>query len=82
MGLVLGESVLLLLLGAVLGLAIATAVVAGVRLKLGPTVPMLPLAGTTWLRGLTFAALIGLSVGVMPALRGMRLRIVEALSGR
>jgi putative ABC transport system permease protein len=82
MGLVLGESVLLLLLGAVLGLAIATAVVAGVRLKLGPTVPMLPLAGSTWLRGLAFAALIGLSVGVMPALRGMRLRIVDALSGR
>jgi putative ABC transport system permease protein len=82
MGLVLGESVLLLLLGAVLGLALATAVVAGVRFKLGPTVPMLPVAGTIWLRGLTLAGIIGLAVGVMPALRGMRLRIVDALSGR
>jgi len=81
MGLVLGESILLLLLGAVLGLAIATAVVAGVRLKLGPTVPMLPVAGTIWMRGLTIAGIIGLTVGVMPALRGMRLRIVDALSG-
>ena len=82
MGLVLGESLLLLLLGAVFGLAIATAVVAGVRFKLGPTVPMLPVAGTIWLRGLTLAGIIGLTVGVMPALRGMRLRIVDALSGR
>jgi FtsX-like permease family len=63
MGLVLGESVLLLMLGAVLGLAIATAVVAGVRLKLGPTVPMLPVAGTIWLRGLTLAGIIGLVAG-------------------
>ena len=82
MALALGESVLLLLLGAVLGLAIATAVVAGVRLKLGPTVPMLPVAGTSWLRGLTLAGIIGFTIGVMPALRGMRLRIVDALSGR
>jgi putative ABC transport system permease protein len=82
MALVLGESVLLLLLGAVAGLAIATVAVSGVRLKLGPTVPMLPVAGTIWLRGLTLAILIGVAVGVMPALRGMRLRVVDALSGR
>jgi len=82
MGLVLGESVLLLLLGAVLGLAIATIVVAAVRFKLGPTVPMLPVAGSVWLRGLVLAGIIGLTVGVMPARRGMRLRIVDALSGR
>jgi putative ABC transport system permease protein len=74
MSLVLGESVLLLLLGSVLGLAIATVVVAAVRLKLGPSVPMLPVAGTIWLRGLTLAGIIGLTVGVLPALRGMRLQ--------
>jgi putative ABC transport system permease protein len=82
MGLVLGESVLLLLLGAVSGLAIATVVVATVRVKLGPSVPMLPVAGTIWFRGLMLAGLIGLIVGAMPALLGMRLRIADALSGR
>ncbi|MFN8007726.1 MAG: FtsX-like permease family protein [Terriglobia bacterium] len=82
LALVLVEAVLLLLLGAVLGLALATVVVAGVLMKLGPTVPMLPVAGSIWLRGLTLSSLIGLSVGVMPALRGMRLKVVDALSGR
>ena len=82
MGLVLVESVLLLLLGAILGLALATVVVASVRLKLGPTVPMLPVEGGIWLRGLGLSGLIGLGVGTMPALRGMRLRIADALSGR
>lgn len=82
MGLVLGESVLLLLLGAVVGLATATMVVAVIRVKLGPTVPMLPVAADSWLRGLALAMVIGLVVGAMPALRGMRLRIADALSGR
>ena len=82
MGLVLVESALLLLLGAVLGLAFATVVVASMRLKLGPTVPALPVEGAIWLRGLGLSGLIGLGVGTIPALRGMRLRIADALSRR
>ena len=35
-----------------------------------------------WTRGLMLAVLIGLVVGALPALRGMRLRIVDALAGR
>jgi putative ABC transport system permease protein len=37
---------------------------------------------TQWLRGLALAAVIGIIVGFLPARRGMRLRIVDALSGR
>jgi putative ABC transport system permease protein len=38
--------------------------------------------GPIWLRGLLLALLVGLIVGALPARRGMRLRIVDALSGR
>ncbi len=43
---------------------------------------MLPLGSRSWLEGLGLMALIGLLVGALPARRGMRLRIVDALAGR
>jgi putative ABC transport system permease protein len=82
LGLVLGESVLLLLLGGAIGLVIAGIVVGGLRAALGAQVPMMPVGGATWLRGLGLAVVIGLIVGALPARRGMRLRIIDALSGR
>jgi putative ABC transport system permease protein len=84
MGLVLGESVLLLLLGSAAGLAIATAAVAGARSMLLDSlpIPLLPIGGTVWLRGLAVAFAIGLVVGAVPALRTLRLRIVDALADR
>jgi putative ABC transport system permease protein len=82
LSLVLAESVVLLLLGGAIGLVVAGIVVGAVRASVGPAVPMLPVEGAIWLRGLALAVVIGLIVGVLPALRGMRLRIVDALSGR
>jgi putative ABC transport system permease protein len=82
LSLVLAESVLLLALGGVVGLFLSGAAVSGIRAKLGPLIPMLPVTAHTWLDGIALAILIGLLVGVLPALRGMRLRIVDALSGR
>ena len=84
MVLVLGESVLLLLLGSIAGLAIATVAVAGARSMLGDSlpIPLLPVGGTVWLRGLAFAVAIGLVVGALPALRTLRLPIVDALADR
>jgi putative ABC transport system permease protein len=79
--LVLAESVLLLLIGGAVGLAVATVVVIGVRAAVGTDVPMLPVAGSIWLRGMELAVAIGLIVGVLPAVQGMRLRIVDALAG-
>jgi putative ABC transport system permease protein len=82
LGLVLAESVLLLLLGAAVGLILAGVVVDIIRAKIGAGLPMMPIGGAIWARGLSLAVLIGLVVGALPAMRGMRLRIVDALSGR
>jgi putative ABC transport system permease protein len=82
LGLVLTESAALLLLGGATGLALASLVVGGLRTAFGNDVPMQAVGGGIWVRGLILAVLIGLIVGALPALRGMRLRIVDALAGR
>jgi putative ABC transport system permease protein len=81
LALVLAESVLLLAIGGAAGLALADLVVSVIRARLG-SIPMLPVGLTSWLQGLGLTALIGLLVGALPARRGMRLRIVDALAGR
>ena len=80
--LVLAESVALIALGGALGLALAGLAVSALTVALGGSLPLLPVGGEIWLRGLVLMVLIGLLVGVLPALRGMRLRIVDALAGR
>ncbi|MGH8231762.1 MAG: ABC transporter permease, partial [Steroidobacteraceae bacterium] len=82
LALVLAESVLLILLGGAIGLAISGIVVDAVRAAVGTSVPMTRVDAAIWLRGLAIMLLIGLLVGVLPARRGMRLRIVDALAGR
>ncbi|WP_129780118.1 ABC transporter permease [Peristeroidobacter soli] len=84
LSLVLSESVLLLLLGSALGLAIATLSVnvVGTLLSNALFIQLQPIGGAVWLRGIGVAILLGLIVGALPALRGLRLRIVDALAGR
>ena len=82
LGLVLAESVLLLLLGGSIGVAVSGIVVNVVRARLGDQLPLAPLDSAIWLSGLALMVVIGLVVGALPAVRGMRLRIVDALSGR
>lgn len=84
LALVLSESVLLLLLGGVFGLALATCAISFADLLPAASLPfpLQPVGGAVWLRGLTVAVIIGLIVGALPAIRGLRLRIVDALAGR
>jgi putative ABC transport system permease protein len=82
LALVLAEAVLLILIGGLIGLAIATVVISALQTSLGGTMPMSPVGGAIWLRGIVLMVVIGLVVGALPALRGMRLRIVDALAGR
>lgn len=82
LGLVLAESVLLVVLGGLLGLAIAAAIVPAVSAASGGLVQLPGLLGQTWGMGLALMVGIGLLVGLLPAIRGMRLNIVDALAGR
>jgi len=82
LGLVLAEAVLLILLGGLIGLALAALVVSALQASLGSSIPMSSVGAAIWLRGVVLMVGIGLLVGALPALRGMRLRIVDALAGR
>jgi putative ABC transport system permease protein len=82
LALLLVESVLLIVLGGAIGLLLAGVVVDAVRAAVGEAVPMTRVGAAIWLRGVGLMVLIGLIVGALPARRGMRLRIVDALAGR
>jgi putative ABC transport system permease protein len=82
LALVLAESTLLIVLGGAIGLMLAMLVVSALQASLGGTLPMSQIGGAIWLRGVLLMIGIGLLVGALPALRGMRLRIVDALAGR
>lgn len=79
--LVLAEAVLLVGVGGAAGMGLAALVLPVVASKsmgmLPTSVPM-----QTWLAGIALIVLIGLVVGVLPALRARRLKIVDALAGR
>ena len=80
--LVLAEAVLLLGLGAGLGMAAAAALLPAVNGSTGGRFPPLFVTETTWVLAGALALLVALAVGLPPALRARRLRIVEALAGR
>ena len=82
LGMVLAESVLLLLIGGVIGLALASVIGPIVGAGSGGALN-LPAAGlVSWLIGVGLALLFGLAVGALPALRAMRVNITDALAGR
>jgi len=78
MTIVLAESVLIMLVGGVLGLAASWALVTyGMQ---GAGLPGLYLPNGALLTGLLYIVLAGIVSGVFPALRAMRLTITDALS--
>ncbi len=80
--LVLVEAVLLIVLGGLLGMALAGAIVPIVSAASGGIINLPGIPGETWLVGLVLMVAIGLVIGTLPALRAMRLKIVDALAGR
>ncbi len=80
--LVLGESVLLVVLGGMIGLGLAAALIPIVTAATGGMIPLPGIQPQTWLIGLSLMLAIGVIVGLLPAVRGMRLNIVDALAGR
>jgi len=82
LAMVLTESVLLLLLGGMIGLGLAAVLAPGVSKGSGGMVNLPPVGAGNWALGIGLMLLIGLLVGALPAWRAMRLNIVEALAGR
>jgi len=81
LGLVLAESILLILIGGLIGIGIAAIIVPVLSGSAGGLLPNV-VRLNTWLVGLALMLAIGVVVGWLPALRGMRLQIVDALAGR
>ena len=77
LGLVLAESLVLCLLGALLGMVVAQLISLGIP----PEYPITTNAGV-WLFAAGAAVFLALAVGLPPALHAMRIRIVDALAGR
>ena len=78
LGLVLGESLVLCLLGALIGMSLATILP---PLILPPEFPIRASAAV-WLFAGGAVLVLAAAVGLPPALRAMRLKIVDALAGR
>lgn len=78
----LAEALLLIGLGALLGLGLANFSIEAISRASQGMVQMGQLQPHTWLTGLGLMLLIALVVGLLPALRGMRIHIVDALAGR
>ena len=80
--LVLGESILLVVLGGMIGLGLAALLVPIVTAATGGMIPLPGILAQTWLIGLLLMVAIGVIVGLLPAVRAMKLNIVDALAGR
>ena len=80
--LVLVESVLLIVLGGVLGMGLASVMIPVVSGASNGMIALPSIPAQTWALGLSLMVAIGLIVGALPATRAMRLKIVDALAGR
>ena len=79
--LVVAEAVLMLVLGGAIGMAAATALLPVVNGGTGGRFPPLFVGAETWMWALVLALFVALAVGLPPAWRARRLRIVDALAG-
>lgn len=82
LSLVLAEAVLLVALGGTIGLALASVLIAVLSANSNGMIQLDTVPAQTWLIGIALMLAIGLVVGLLPALRAMRLNIVDALAGR
>ena len=79
--LVLAEAVVLLLLGSGLGMLATISLLPALNSATGGRFPPLFVASSTWLIALGLAVVLALAIGLPPALRARRLKIIEALAG-
>ncbi len=77
---VFAEAAALCLMGAIAGMSLAAAALAALSSSL--QLPFRPGDPSLWLQALACALVMAFLVGVLPALRAQRLKIVDALAGR
>jgi putative ABC transport system permease protein len=82
LGMVLAESVLLLLLGGVIGIGLVSVLLPVIDEASGRMLTLPQVGASSWVLGIALAIGIGLIVGAIPAWRAMRLNLVAALAGR
>ncbi len=82
LAMVLAESVLLLVLGGVIGLSLVSLFGLILPAMSGGMITHTSVGAGSWALGLALAIAIGVVIGALPALRAMRLNIVDALAGR
>lgn len=76
---VLLESLLLALIGALIGLSLAALMLVGLKAALS-NFGISGMSPVVFAQGLAVALVLGLAVGLLPALKAMRLKIVDALN--
>ena len=81
LGFVLAEAMALCLIGGLIGLGLATLLGGMVEKATGGQF-LLPVDTFVWAIGIATIILMSLAVGLLPALRARRLKIVDALAGR
>ncbi len=79
--LVLAEAMLMLALGGAIGMGAAVASMPALNASTGGRFPPLFVGLETWLLAAALAAIVALVIGLPPALRANRLKIVDALAG-
>jgi putative ABC transport system permease protein len=82
LAMVLAESVLLLVLGGVVGIALAEPLIPMITHASNGMLSLAPVSPASWAVGLALMLGIGVVVGALPAWSAMRLNIVDALARR
>jgi putative ABC transport system permease protein len=80
--LVMAESIVLVVLGGLIGMGLAALIMPGLTAVSQGAIALPTVPAQTWLIGLGLMIGIGVVVGLLPALRAQRLKIVDALAGR
>jgi putative ABC transport system permease protein len=79
LAMVLGEAVLITLLGGLLGLALAALAAGALAPALSAFLPLFAVPGAAIVQGVAFMLVLGVAAGLVPAVAAMRLQIVAAL---
>ena len=82
LGMVLAESILLLLIGGLIGLGLVSLLGLILPSMSGGMITHTSVGARSWTLGIALAIAIGVIIGALPAWRAMRLNIVDALAGR